>query len=202
MFPGFSDWVDDDTVVEIALLKANWEGAPRMRWSARLCCGTWKRRECRLRVDAPDANGLCISPDGKHIVGQAGNDMRLRLRTASTLEVEREFRAHDGAISDVEWHPRLPLLVSASEDLTVRIWNVKDAHLMEELHGIATQADQRRERVALSPDGRMLAVREEEMAVWGVYELASAKPKKPEGSVMPPNPGDASQRPAASPPGK
>jgi WD40 repeat protein len=192
---GISDWVDGNTIVEIALLKANWEGAPEDAVERAIVLWNVETGEYILRLDAPDANGLCISPDGAQIC-EAGNDMRLRLRNAKSLEVEREFRAHDGAISDVEWHPRLPLLVSASEDLTVRIWNLKDAHLMEELHGIAAQADQRPERVALSPNGRMLAVRGGGNGSVGVYELASVNVKLPAGSAVPSKPAGASSGPA------
>jgi WD40 repeat protein len=152
-----------------------------------------------VRMDAPDANGLCISPDRKQIC-EAGNDMRVRLRNAQTLEIEREFRAHDGPVSDVEWHPKLPLLVSASEDLTVRIWNLKDGHLMEELHGLASQPEQRPERISISGDGRILAVKGGSLPV-GLYEIASAKPKAA-APVSPKPPGASAQTPGppAQPP--
>ena len=171
---GISDWVTANTIVEIALVKADWPGAPEdaveramILWDAQ----TGKRL---ARVDAPDANGLCISPDGKQIA-EAGNDMRLRLRNGKTLGIEREFRTHDAAISDVEWHPKLPLLVSSSEDLTVRIWNIKDTHLIEELHGIASQPDQRPERVIISPDGSLLAVKTGG-GTFGIFRPSSFNP--------------------------
>jgi len=173
---GTSDWVDGKTVVEIALLKADWEGAPEDAVERAMVLWDAETGVRILQVDAPDANGLCISPDGKQIC-EAGNDMRLRLRNGKTLEIEREFRAHDGAISDVEWHPKLPLLVSSSEDLTVRVWNLKDGHLVEELHGIASQAELRPERVAWSPDGRILAVSAGGNNSVGFYEMTFAKPK-------------------------
>jgi WD40 repeat protein len=172
---GISDWVNAKTIVEIALLKADWPGAPEDAMERAMVLWDVETGKTLLHMDAPDANGLCISPDTRQIC-EAGNDMRLRLRNAQTLEVEREFRAHDGAVFDVEWHPKLPLLVSASDDLTVRVWNLKDGHLVEELHGIASQPDQRPERIAISADGRMLAVKGGTTPV-ALYELASAKPK-------------------------
>ncbi|RFC46278.1 MAG: pTyr [Verrucomicrobia bacterium] len=184
---GASDWVDGKTIVEIVLIKADWEGAPEDAVERAMVLWDAETGARTLRVDAPDANGLCISPDGRQIC-EAGNDMRLRLRNGKTLAVEREFRAHDAPISDVEWHPKLPLLVSSSEDLTVRVWNLNDGHLVEELHGIASQAEQRAERVAWSPDGRTLAVAAGGNQTVGFYEMASTKPKPQAGAPAPPKP--------------
>jgi WD40 repeat protein len=181
---GLSDWLNASTIVEIALVKADWPGAPEDAVERAMLLWNAETGKQILRVDAPDANGLCISPDGKQIC-EAGNDMRLRLRNAQTLGVEKEFRAHDGAISDVEWHPKLPLLISSSEDLTVRIWNVKDGHLVEELHGIASQPDQRTERVAVSPEGSLLALKAGGGQV-GIYEPESFKPPQRQPSAAPP----------------
>ena len=184
---GTSDWVDGKTIVEIVLQKADWEGAPEDAVERAMVLWDAETGALILRVDAPDANGLCISPEGKQIC-EAGNDMRLRLRNGKTLAVERDFRAHDAAISDVEWHPKLPLLVSSSEDLTVRVWNLNDGHLVEELHGIASQADGRPERVAWSPDGRILAVSTGGNNSVGFYEMKSAKPKPQGEAAVPPKP--------------
>ena len=181
---GISDWVSANTIVEIALVKADWPGAPIDAVERAMILWDAQTGKQIARVDAPDANGLCISPDGKQIA-EAGNDMRLRLRNGQTLQIDREFRAHDEAISDVEWHPKLPLLVSSSEDLTVRIWNLKDAHLIEELHGIASQPDQRPERVVISPDGSLLAVKAGGGS-FGIFKPASFNPAPAPAKPTPP----------------
>ncbi|NBV33617.1 MAG: hypothetical protein EBR81_07490 [Proteobacteria bacterium] len=195
---GISDWVTANTIVEIALVKADWPGAPEdaveramILWDAQ----TGKRL---AKVDAPDANGLCISPDGKQIA-EAGNDMRLRLRNGQTLQIDREFRAHDAAISDVEWHPKLPLLVSSSEDLTVRIWNLKDTHLIEELHGIASQPDQRPERIVISPDGSLLAVKTGG-GTFGIFRPSSFNPAPAPPKPTPPQISNPVKPTPATPP--
>ncbi|NBV85698.1 MAG: hypothetical protein EBS01_05435, partial [Verrucomicrobia bacterium] len=182
--PGISDWVDDSTIVEIVLVKADWPGAPEDAVERAIVLWDAKTGKRLARADAPDANALCIAPDGKQIA-EAGNDMRLRLRNAQTLKIEQEFRAHDGAISDVEWHPKLPLLVSASEDLTVRIWSLADSHLVEELRGIAYQPDQRPERVSISRDGLVLAVKKGNSGLVELYEPASFKPPASPSPALP-----------------
>jgi len=195
---GISDWVTADTIVEIALVKAAWPGAPEDAVERAMILWDAQTGERLAQVDAPDANGLCISPDGSQIA-EAGNDMRLRLRNGQSLQIVREFRAHDAAISDVEWHPKLPLLVSSSEDLTVRIWNLKDTHLIEELHGIASQPDQRPERVATSPDGSLLAIKAGGGA-FGIFRPASFNPDPaPPKPTPPPSSSPVKPTPATPP---
>jgi hypothetical protein len=173
---GASRWVGAQRVAEVAMVKADWEGASPEAMERAILLWDAETGKRLVAMEAPDADALSVSSDGKKIA-EAGADMRIRIRDAETLEVEKEFRAHDGAITDVVWHPKLPLLVTASEDLTVHIWNLKDGHLLEELRGIASQPEQRPDRVAISPDGEWLYV--SAGGINGLYQPASFKPQKP-----------------------
>ncbi|KAF0172759.1 MAG: serine/threonine protein kinase [Limisphaerales bacterium] len=95
---------------------------------------------------------LAILPDGQHFA-EAGADKRVRIRDATTLEVRREFRAHDGAITALAAHPTQPLLASASADLRIRIWNLSDGRMMEELPPSAAAP----QTLQFSPSGNRLA---------------------------------------------
>jgi WD40 repeat protein len=91
--------------------------------------------------------------------------------------------------------------VSSSEDLTVRIWNIKDTHLIEELHGIASQPDQRPERVAISPDGGLLAVKTGG-GTFGIFRPSSFNPAPAPPKPTPPpstSPVKATPAPSATP---
>lgn len=44
-----------------------------------------------------------------------------------------EFRAHDGRISALAFHPTKPLLATGSGDCSIRLWNLGDFSLREEL---------------------------------------------------------------------
>lgn len=77
---------------------------------------------------------LSVSPDHQRFV-EAGADKRVRIRDASSLEVLRQFRAHDGAITALAWHPSEPVLATGSVDLTIRIWNLETGERIEELRG-------------------------------------------------------------------
>jgi hypothetical protein len=173
---GASEWLSASRVLEIALVKAEWQGAPPdalerafLLWDAH----TGERLHTEY---APDANALCVAPDGTRFA-EAGADMRIRIRNAETLEVEKEFRAHDGPLTDVAWHPTLPILATASEDLNVRFWDLESGLQLGELHGIASQPEQRPERLVISPDGRLLGVRCSTFGL-GFFEPAAFQPKK------------------------
>ncbi len=165
---GASEWLNASQIVEIALVKAEWQGAPPDAVERAIVLWDATTGTRLVTAYAPDATSLCVSPDGKQLA-EAGADMRIRIRNAETLAVEREFRAHDGPITDVAWHPKQPVLVSASEDLTVRFWNLKTGIQLGELHGIASQPEQRPERLIISPNGQFLGVRSAAFGV-GFFE--------------------------------
>jgi serine/threonine protein kinase/WD40 repeat protein len=173
---GASEWLNDNHIVEIALVKAEWQGAPPDAFERAILLWDATTGQRLATAYAPDATSLCVSPDGKQLA-EAGSDMRIRLRNAETLAVEKEFRAHDGPLTDVAWHPGQPVLASASEDLNVRFWNLETGIQLGELHGIASQPEQRPERLTISPDGRFLGVRSAAFGV-GFFEPPAVQPAK------------------------
>ncbi len=173
---GASAWLNSNQIVEIALVKAEWQGAPPDAVERAILLWDATTGERLVTAYAPDATSLCVSPDGKQLA-EAGADMRIRIRSAETLAVEKEFRAHDGALTDVAWHPKQPLLVSASEDLNVRFWSLKTGIQLGELHGIASQPEQRPERLTISPNGQFLGVRSVAFGV-GFFEPPAFQPAK------------------------
>jgi WD40 repeat protein len=173
---GISEWLGRDKIVEIALVKAEWQGAPPdaleraiLLWDAT----TGKRLATAY---TPDASALCVSPDGRQLA-EAGADMRIRIRNADTLAVEKEFRAHDGPVTDLAWHPTQPVLASASEDLNVRFWSLTNGIQLGELLGIGAQPEQRPEQLTISPDGKFLGVRSSAFGV-GLFEPAAFQAAK------------------------
>jgi len=117
--------------------------------------------EACLTVPAPRIAALCVSPDGT-LIAEAGEDKRVRIRDAKTLSVLQEFRVHDNAVSDVAWHPTLPMLATQSwEDHSVRVWNLKDYRMLEEFTGLQDQG-----RMTISPNGRLLMLTEKKTVVF------------------------------------
>ena len=102
--------------------------------------------------NSANADVLAVAPDGRTFA-EGGEDKRVRIRDAKTLEVVREFRAHDGAITALAFHPTQPVLATGSTDLTVRLWSLDDLSLIEEMRPSTTESM----KLSFSPRGTRLA---------------------------------------------
>ncbi len=104
-------------------------------------------------VDNPSAI-FCLAalPDAP-LFAEAGSDKMVRMRDVKTLEVKREFRAHDAAITSMALHPSRPILATGSDDLTVKLWDLESGRCVEELRGPVGRIGQ----LSISPGGKRLA---------------------------------------------
>jgi len=143
------DWIGADRIVAIGTRGARGAASAEERvfvWDA----ATGKVL-CHVRNSA-NADVLAVAPDGRTFA-EGGENKRVRIRDAETLEVLREFRAHDGAITALAFHPTQPVLATGSTDLTVRLWNLNDLSLIEEMRPSATESM----KLSFSPRGTRLA---------------------------------------------
>ena len=70
----------------------------------------------------------------------------------------REIRTHDAPLTSVAWHPRLPYVATASEDHSVKIWDLRTDKLARKI-GLFTGIPN---ALYWSPDGKTLAVQSAE----------------------------------------
>jgi hypothetical protein len=129
-------WVRTNRVAEIAFKDEPRELDSEQSTGEKVQIVLWDTETGRLagKAMASNASWLSVSPDGLHLA-EAGADKRVRIRNSRTLEVEREFRAHEDSVTGVAWHPNLPLLVTVSKDGCIRIWNRDDFRRVEEFVG-------------------------------------------------------------------
>jgi len=76
------------------------------------------------------------------------------------------FRAHDGTVSVVAFHPKLPVLLTGSMDHTIKLWDYRTAQLLRTIAGIEGFP----RSLAVSPNRRLLAVDGRTFAV-RIFEL-------------------------------
>jgi len=124
---------------------------------------------------------LAVSPDGGRFA-EAGADKIVRIRAADTLRIEHQFRAHDGIITALAWHPQQAILASASADLSVRLWDLETHQRLDQMLDSLSIPS----ALAFSPSGRLLACTSPKDAVriWSPPSLSEKPPV--EGDALPP----------------
>lgn len=143
------DWIGSDRIVAIGTRNS------RGSASAEEHVFVWDAATGKVLGDVRNsavADVLAVAPDGRTFA-EAGENKRVRIRDAETLEVLREFRAHDGAITALAYHPTQPVLATGSTDLTVRLWSLEDLRLIEEARPSTTDPT----KLSFSPRGTRLA---------------------------------------------
>jgi len=158
-------WLDETRVVGAVTLFAL-RGAPRSEERLAL----WDSPSGELLQFQPSTvpvNCLAPAPDARSFA-EAGDDKLIRLRDAETLEVRREFRAHDASVTAMVWHPTRPILASASADLTLKLWEVPGGRLLRELRGPVKAISQ----LVFSPGGgRLLSAGPDATRIWELDAL-------------------------------
>jgi WD40 repeat protein len=100
-------------------------------------------------------------------------DKRVRIRDGNSLNPAREFRVHDGAVTAAAWHPRIPILATASDDHSVRLWNVHTGQQLEEFAVLEWVPD----RLFWDSSGERLAVMCRELsATMNIFRPACVQP--------------------------
>jgi hypothetical protein len=125
-------WLNEKELVGVVTAKAMRGTAGSEEWVVRWDATTGEILQTATNPSTLDV--LAVAPDGKHFA-EAGTDKKVRIRDAATLAVLKEFRAHDGPITALAWHPKKSILASGSSDLAIRLWNLETAERIDELRG-------------------------------------------------------------------
>jgi WD40 repeat protein len=102
-----------------------------------------------------------LSPDGKHLAGTVGNEVRVW--DAQTGRETLTLTGHTDRVQSVAFSPDGRRLVSAAADRTVKVWDAQTGQELRTFKGFAGPVDDRDSDlggmgpVAVSPDGRRVA---------------------------------------------
>ncbi|HLW68091.1 MAG TPA: c-type cytochrome domain-containing protein [Gemmataceae bacterium] len=116
---------------------------------------------------------VAVKADGK--VGYSAGDDK-QLRTWNAVADGKQVKAiggHGDAILKLVAHPKQPLLITASADKTVRVWNADSGAAVRTLNGLNDQVF----ALAISPDGNLVAAGSYagEVSIWKVADGAVVK---------------------------
>ncbi|MEG4053987.1 MULTISPECIES: serine/threonine-protein kinase [unclassified Microcoleus] len=96
------------------------------------------------------ATAVSAAPPQKiHVVPSAGNP---RLLSSNNWRCERILQGHSAPVNAVVINPQGNILASASDDKTIKLWNLQTGEFIHTFFGHSATVD----AVAISPDGRML----------------------------------------------
>ncbi|MGW4643360.1 caspase, EACC1-associated type [Sphaerisporangium sp. NPDC004334] len=96
---------------------------------------------------------IAFSPDGRTLATGGGGDTLIRLYDLATRKVSATLHAHTAQINDLVYAPDGATLISASDDMTVRIWKIRDKTLLASLpadHKIIAVAYDARNRTVVA----------------------------------------------------
>ena len=115
-------------------------------------------------IDRRDIYGVysvAISPDGRTLASSSP-DKTIKIWNLASGQLIRTLTGHSDSVNHVAISPDGRTLVSSSSDKTIKIWNLASGQL------IRTLTDNTGGVLAISPDGRTLAIGDLHIKIWNL----------------------------------
>jgi len=124
-------WLDESRVLEIKALRTGGKDASDEFQGNTYVMTEADTGKILTKLQEPRAITFESSPDGRWIA-EGGVDGRLRIRSAQTLEVSKDYKVHDFPVNKVAWHPSKAVIFTCSgRDHVVKAWDVRDGSLVQ-----------------------------------------------------------------------
>jgi WD40 repeat protein len=130
-----------------------------------------------LKGHSRGVESVAFSRDGQHLAS-GGNDDTVKVWQVATSKERLTLKGHSHQIMDVAFSPDGQRLVSGSNDETVLFWEVATGKVVSSLQ-------KSEQRIALSPNGEILASYDPFGPVVQLWEVATGKQMR----ALPPHPG-------------
>lgn len=126
-----------------------------------------------IKLSEVSVRTIAIAPGGKEIA-VGSSDYQVRILNAESLELKKEFKAHEISVFALRYHPQMPVLLSTSRDARFKVWDTdNDYQLVEEVVGHMYAIN----HLDFSPDDRYFATcsMDKSVKVWDAQEFKLLK---------------------------
>jgi len=87
------------------------------------------------KLSVESARSIAVSAERKEMA-VGFSDHHIRIFDTESLQLKKEFKAHEISVFSVRYHPQLPVLMSASRDARFKLWDLdNDYQMVEEVVG-------------------------------------------------------------------
>jgi serine/threonine protein kinase/WD40 repeat protein len=146
-------WLDENRVLELQAMRKNEEDAPDDLHGNTYVLWEADTGKILSKFQEPRALTFELSPDRRWIA-EGDTDGRLRIRSTQTLEVHKNYKVHDMALSNVSWHPAKPVIFTCSHRETiVKAWDTRDGSMVQSFRCWKFPGN-----ISVNPKGNLLGI--------------------------------------------
>lgn len=147
-------WLDENRVLELQTQRWKEEDSPQEFQGNTYILWQVDSGRVLAKLQEPRALTFEVSPDGRWIA-EGGADGRLRIRSAQTLDVSKDYKVHNFTVNRVLWHPSKPVIITCCyRENVVKAYDHRDGRMVQSFRSLNMP-----DNIAISPKGTLLGVK-------------------------------------------